>query len=345
MLFAYRGTKRGRTIRIAFFSLQGQNLSGDAEVLQMTEGSSLLDDLGINYLLRAIKSRKRLAFIIPIVWLLVSNLWFLISKQEFMGEVQVIPASTSLTGGGGGLGNAFSSSLGSLISGGSGNDPIFSIYTESWMAPWFAEEVLKNQPLTRQMFPGRWRGPQEGWGKPGGGIRPLIRTMFGARQPTSNEPNVQMVLDYTAGHIRIQHNRGEVITLVVMNDNNPQFIRSFLSFGHQKIADHIRQVYQKRAQGSIANILNELQHVTVSEYRTTLLQELADQEKIRMMAYANDQFAAQSLGLYVSEAPIWPRGAIVIAASLLISILIYFALALGAEHRNWSRLWLLAKSN
>jgi len=311
----------------------------------MTEGSSLLDDLGINYLLRAIKSRKRLAFIIPILWLLVSNLWFLISKQEFMGEVQVIPASTSLTGGGGGLGNAFSSSLGSLISGGSGNDPIFSIYTESWMAPWFAEEVLKNQPLTRQMFPGRWRGPQEGWGKPGGGIRPLIRTMFGARQPTSNEPNVQMVLDYTAGHIRIQHNRGEVITLVVMNDNNPQFIRSFLSFGHQKIADHIRQVYQKRAQGSIANILNELQHVTVSEYRTTLLQELADQEKIRMMAYANDQFAAQSLGLYVSEAPIWPRGAIVIAASLLISILIYFALALGAEHRNWSRLWLLAKSN
>jgi hypothetical protein len=309
----------------------------------MTEGASLLDDLGINYLLRAIKIRKRLALIIPILWLLVSNVWFLASKQEFTGEVQVIPANTGLSGGN--SSSLLGGALGSLIGGAAGNEPMFGIYTESWTAPWFAEEVLKDQDLTRQMFRTRWLGPGEGWKKPGI-IGTLGRTVFGARQPTSNEPNVQMVLDYIGNHLRLQHNRTEIMTLVVMEDRDPQFIRNFLTFGHRKITDHIRLIQQKRAQGSIVNILNELQHVTVSEYRMTLLQELADQEKIRMMTYANDQFAAQSLGTYVSDAPTSPRTAIVIGASLLVSVLIYFAAALGAQKWNWSRFpWLLAKSN
>jgi hypothetical protein len=257
------------------------------------------------------------------------------SRDTYSGELQIIPATTGMaSNGGGGLSSVLGGSLGGLLGGTTGNDPMFSIYTESWTAPWFADEVLKDPNLTHRVFRSRWLGDEKGWRKPGLVVTAL-RSLFGQYEAQIDAPTGQMMLDYLSNHIKVQHERTDVISMIVMEESDQDLIRDFLKFGHQRITDHIREIYRNRAQGSIANILGELQHVTLSDYRASLLQELAEQEKIRMMATANDQFAAQSLGLYVSALPVWPKTGIVIGASLLISILLYLAGLVALQEWPW----------
>lgn len=295
-----------------------------AQSLDISEPGSFLDDLGLAPFLETVKVRKLLLIIVPVLWLLISNVWFLVAKTLYQGELQVMPATAGIESSGSGLGGLLNSSgLGGLLGGGGGNDSMFSIYTESWTSPWFAQALLQNQDLTHRIFSDSWMPGEKQWKPTSGGAGTVVKSMFGARFQHPRTPDAETMLSFLATKIKIQHTRGEVMTLITLELNDRALIRDILAYGHQRITNHIREIYQKRAEGSIGNILNELQHVTVSEYRSALVNELAGQEKVRMMAYANDQFAAQSLGIYITTTPTWPKTSSIVSMSLLFSIAIY----------------------
>ncbi len=305
--------------------------------LDVLEYTSIFDDLGISSFLRNAAARKLWLLLIPILWIAVSNLWFSASRVEYQGELQVIPAST-------GMSPTQTSGLGDLLSntgfgglfGGSSNDSMFSVYTESWSAPWFAQDLLENQDLSRRIFHEQWSAETKSWKTSSGGLGNWARTIFGAPPHKHSTPDVEQMLAFLKENITIQHNRGEVMTLVTFDNHDRGLIGDVLKFGHKQITDHMRHIYQKRAQDNVSYLLNELQHVTVTEYRNSLINELAQQEKIRMMAYANKQFVAQSFGVYVTDSPVSPRPIMILAGSLLLSLLGYVALVITASNQGVS---------
>lgn len=300
--------------------------------LEVLEYTSIWDDLGITFFLKSAVARKRLLWLVPIFWIAISNFWFLLSQDEYQGELQVIPASTGMT-------SARSAGLGSLLGGsglgglfgGSTNDSMFSVYTESWTAPWFAQDLLENQDLSRRIFSGQWSAETKTWRTSSGGPGSWVRFMFGARYHPRSTPNTDQMLAFLNQNIKIQHNRTDVMTFVTFENRDPGLVRDLLTYGHKRITDHMRQIYQQRAQDSVTYLLNELQHVSVTEYRNSLIDELAQQEKIRMMAYANQQFVAQSFGVYVTDSPVWPRLGLILMGSLVLSFIAYAACIIAAS--------------
>jgi hypothetical protein len=278
--------------------------------------------------------------VIPVLWIVISNVWMLVSRDQYQGELQVVPASigmsgmssaASRTGGIGGLlGGA---GLGSLLSGADG-DSMFSMYTESWTMPWFADELRKNQDLTRRIFSKQWSEENKSWKPRAFGIGALVRLVFGVTDHEPVEPNTDKMLGFLKRNVKIEHVRTEVVSMITIEGDNRDTIRDFLTFGNQKIMEHVRQIYQKRARDNIASILTELQKVSVSDYRLALINELAEQEKIRMMADTNGQLAAQSFGVYVTDAPIWPQGALIVAGSLALSFFGYIVIVLMVAKRG-----------
>lgn len=307
-----------------------------SQVLDMTEYSSIWDDLGVTAFLNDVKARKKLLWLIPIFWIAISNVWFFVSEDKYQGELQVIPASTGMTTSGGGLGNVLSSSgLSGLLGGGNGgNDAMFNVYIESWTAPWFAQELLNNRGLSRRIFYRKWSAETNDWKVRHAGIGTWIKGAFGARyHARSGAPDVEEMIDYLTQNLKIQHNRQEVMTFVTLQDRDPQLVRDILTYGHQQITNHLRQVYQQRAKENVAYLLNELQRVTVAEYRASLTAELAQQEKIGMMAYANQQFVSQSFGVYVADAPVFPRLGLILMGSFLLSVFGYGVCVLVVSSR------------
>ncbi len=286
--------------------------------------TSILEDLGIKGFLRNASMRPRLLLIIPILWLIISNILFLVSHPKYKGELQVIPATVGLSAAkaNGLSGLLGSSGLGSLLSD-NANDPLFSVYSESWTAPWFASDLAADQNLTRRIFHERWSSKTNDWKSLNKGVGYWARSLFGITDYRQAAPTPEEVLAYLREYVSVQHTRTNVISYVTFESDDPGLVRDLLQFGHQRITDHMRLIYQSRAKNSIDYIVNELQHVTVAEYRNALIEDLAQQEKIRMMAYANKEFLAQSFGIYVTNSPVWPRGVMVVIESLLVSVLIY----------------------
>lgn len=308
--------------------------------LDFGRNTSMLDDLGVTHLYRTARRRRWLLVLIPILWLAIANLVFVVSRDVYSGQLQVVPGDLSnVPNRTGGLSDMLGLG-GGLLSSGSLTGGMFAVYVESWTAPWFAEEILSDKELTKRIFRDEWSDDAQGWREPRAwlhGLRDRIEEFFGARTTSWLPPDAEAMLRYLREHIEIEKKRGEVMTSITVETRDRDLARDILRFGHKHIGEHLATIFQGRADANIKYLLQEMAKISVADYRNALTDELERQEKQKMLAFSNPEFAAQSLGMYVTTNPVKPRIVSVILISLFGAVVFYLVLVIVADRVDRSR--------
>lgn len=296
--------------------------------------ATIWDDLGLTYVFRAVQKRARLLFLIPILWIVLCNVGFLLWGRKYSAELQVVPATlNSELGHGANLGALSAVGLGSML-GQLSNDDVFSVYLESWTAPWFAEDLAANDLLLRRMFPEQWSNKVQDWREPASLVsfaKRLVYGVFGGRRPDWRPPGPEQVLTYLQKNIAVQRNSRNVLTRIVLRGSDRVLATDILTYGHTVINKKTAQLLFERSAKRAQYLTQKLSGPITSDVRETLIKELAMQERTQMLAFADTEFAAQSYGIFAKPSPITPRGATVLIFSLLASTAAILAYVLLLE--------------
>jgi len=308
--------------------------------IDFARNRSMLDDLGVTHLYRNARERRWLLLLIPVLWLAIANIVFVVSRDVYSGQLQVVPGDLSnIPNRTGGLSDVLGLG-GGLLASGSLTGGMFAVYVESWTAPWFAEEVLNDKELTKRIFRDEWSDDAQGWKEPQvwlHAVRNRIEELFGARTTPWLPPDAEAMLRYLRDHIEIEKKRGEVMTSITVETRDRELARDILQYGHKHIGEHLATIFQGRADANIKYLLQEMAKISVADYRHALTDELERQEKQKMLAFSNPEFAAQSLGMYVTTKPVKPRNVSVILISLFGSIVLYLVLVIAVARFDRAR--------
>lgn len=311
----------------------------EKQTITIADDKTIWDDLGIIAMARKMRQRKVLVLVIPLTWLIFSNAIFLLSGVAYSGELLVVPSSlgTEST-----IGSGLSSTLSSFgldVGSGVGADPNFTLYLETWRSSWFAQQMLANQSLTHQIFAGEWSERDKRWLPPSGigsVVKPLVKEMFGGKPARWTPPTTEDMVSFLQSHVHETQVRGQISTKVTLELKDPVLVKSILQFGHTSINAHLAEIFRKRADQNASYITDQLNRVSVAEYRQALLSTLTQVERTRMLAFSNPEFAASELSLYVTSNPVKPQSAKVVLISLLAAIAFYFLLVLISDRTDFS---------
>lgn len=303
--------------------------------INMENTGNIWSDIGVRELFAKMLARKWLMVLIPIIWLLFTNIGFYFSGTAYSGELLVVPASLSGESTRGAVGGALSSfGLDIAGVGGAGTDQNFSIYLESWTSSWLAEQILANKPLTHKLFAGMWSESEKQWIRPSGlgsVIKPAVKKMLGGTPSVWGPPATEDVVSFLASHITEVKTRGQVTTKIAIELRDPVLAEELLKFGHASINAHLAELFRTRADQNVSYILSQLNKVSIAEYREALLNTLAQVERTRMLAFSNPEFAATSLSLYVTSNPVKPQASKIIGIAAFATIFFYLLLVFLAD--------------
>lgn len=311
-------------------------------------GPGIFEDLRLAAFYRKVRRRLWLVLFLFISWVVVANLLFVTTPKVYSGVLEVTPASLGVgsSSGGGTLGGLIGSSFLGGALGGTSTDPIFKLYTESWTSSWLAKTIASNPAMLKEIFAEQWSEEKHGWKRPSGflhAIAGLIKAVLGMRSSWS-PPGTDAVHEYLSSHITVKSNRQSEITSIVAEDTDPKLAAAILQLGHRTISDHLREVFKTRAQQNSDYLVGRLQSVQVADYREALVNQLQQEQKFLMVAFSKSEFAAQPLGLHVTDHPVSPRPVEVLLKAFLIAAALYVALVFVADRLNWPttlrELWL-----
>lgn len=305
--------------------------------LATSDTATVWDDLGVTYVARVIRKRRWLMVMIPILWIVISNVTFLLTPRMYAAELQVVPAALNSSGSSSNLLSKLGGGLPSLL-GDLSNDGMFDIYIESWKAPWLAESLAEDQSLMRRIFPEQWSDKDEEWRQPltlKGGIKRLVYGIFGAKAEPWHAPGGQELLDYLDKSITVQNNSSKfLMARIIAKSRDPSLPADLLAAGHKQINLKIASTLRDRAVENSQYLLKKMQQITIAELRSELAHELVLQERTQMLAFSNEEFAADSYGIHVPKNAVSPNPFKLLLSSLIISIVVYLAAVLLIERRS-----------
>lgn len=293
--------------------------------------STIWDDIGISYLARIVLKYRKLLWLVPILWLVFSNLGFIVSGRTYSAELQVVPATLNgEIGHSNALGALGSMGFGSLL-GQLANDDLFSVYLESWTAPWFAEALASNELLMKRIFPDQWSNRVQDWRdpqSPKAALKSIIYPLFGGQVKNWTPPGAEDVLKYLQKNIAIQHNSRNVLVHITLRGRDRVLASDILQYGHTLINRRTAEILYARAVKSSEYLTQKLSQAMTADIRQSLINELTTQERTQMLAFADTEFAAQSFGVFTKPSPIAPKGAVIIGLALFVSGLAVLGLML-----------------
>lgn len=315
--------------RIANLAIQPVEISEPA-----VPSSTIWDDLGVTYLLRVVSRHRRLLWLFPILCLVFSNLGFMFSGRKYAAELQVVPAAMNNTlGHTNGLG-AFGSLGMSALFGQVQQDDLFRVYLESWTAPWFAESIASNTLLMKRIFPEQWSDRVQDWREPVSLTRPVkefVYPLFGARVTRWTPPSADSVLKYLQKNLTVQRTSKNVMARVTLRARNRALASDLLQYGHTLINRRTAEVLYQRATKSAEYLTQKLAEPSIADVRSALITELTTQERTKMLAFADSEFAAQSFGVFARPNPVTPKTSMVVGMAFSFSALAVLALMLLAD--------------
>lgn len=225
----------------------------------------------------------------------------------------------------------------SNITGGAGQFQLFVNALNSRVA---ADYLARDQHLMREMYPHEWSVRENRWKPPS---RPLhyvasgVENMLGISVEPWHQPSGEDVYTYLEYNLQVDDDsKMPTITLNIQSDK-PEVAQELLTKLTTGVDAILRQRALNRANDYIAYLTKELDKVTVTDYRAALIEHLAEQEQIRMMASANVSFAAQVFsGPSRSTKPTAPKSLLLLFFSLAVGALLGARAAVLAERQGWT---------
>jgi hypothetical protein len=175
-----------------------------------------------------------------------------------------------------------------------------------------AAEVLARRPeFMRRMFAAEWDEENQQWREPHGmlsDVRKAFGSAIGATSVPWHPPDAARVQDALSSMITVQKNQLSPVVTISIRTTDPVWGEQLLADLHQAVDGALREKTRIRATRYIDYLNRELAGTTIGDVRASLISTLIDQERQRMLASSNLDFAADPLERPVaSSAPTSPN--------------------------------------
>lgn len=288
------------------------------------------------------RERNRLIFGTIGGFLLLTILYLQVATPTYPVSMQVAPAVGSGSQAGGGLG-ALAKLGGVNLGDASGGGLQFELFRKALTTRETGDKLARNQPLMRLMFPAEWSQSEGRWVEPRSLLRPLVnvvKRVLGVPVRPWAAPDGTRVAQYVSDNLEIyEDTKSPILTLTIQSDR-PAVTQQFLVALTDAVDRQLRERALRRAQDYTAYLTSELQKETVTQYRQSLMDHLAEQQQTLMMASARVSFSMQVFSEpSYPQKPTAPKAPILLVSGLVFGFLFGVILAVWSERRRlrWSQ--------
>jgi hypothetical protein len=220
---------------------------------------------------------------------------------------------------------------------GGGTQP-FQIFQAGLQSRVAADALATDQGLMRRIFFREWSEAEGRWREPPPDmVRTVINTIksaLGLRILPWEPPGGARLAEFLKNRVRVIQSRTSPLATVEVQMPDPRLAADLLLQLHAAVDRIMRARALNRAEGYINSIAAQLQRVTISDYRQALVENLAEQEKVRMMASANVAFSSEIFsGPAISPWPTSPSSWRALGLALVGGTVTAMGLALLLEFR------------
>ncbi len=294
--------------------------------LENQERRTMRDVIDVHAIAQAIWRQRRIFFAVPAALLFLAIVYLHVAHYKYTVVYQVTPVSQDVKTGAKNLG-ALAAAAGMSLQGASGGevDP-FELYLQGIYTRDTAALVARDQDLMRKMFPREWDADTKTWRDPNPFLRAIIgfiKAVIGSPRTSWHAPDGARMEAYIKGEITVSRDLRNPVVTIQMYHEHPDIAIAFLNRMHEAEDGKLRERTLVRTGKYIEYLDNELQKVTLEDYRQALVDLLSDQEKRRMFASSSSvSYAAQPFQEpTASPTPTAPKPSLVIVVSIVIGFL------------------------
>lgn len=244
------------------------------------------------------------------------------ASTEYTESISVAPVTDSNSAASGGL-----SALAKL-GGINLNDKLgqgqFQLFVSALTARDTADALARNTHLMRLLFAQQWSDSDKRWEQPFNPLRGLVRAIkaiLGIPVEPWHPPSGENVYRILLDDLQVDNDPKNPVIILAIQSPHPEIAREFLVSLVKVVDTELRRRALDRANDYIAFLTGELKTITISDYRAVLVDRLAQQEQIRMMASARVAFSGQVFsGPSRSVTATAPKSVLILFLALFVGI-------------------------
>lgn len=232
------------------------------------------------------------------------------------------------------------SALSSLagLSLGSSENPKFAEFLAAIRSPVAAEAIVKDPAMMRIMFPRDWSSREGHWREPADLLRPaadVVKRILGIPITPWTRPDAPRAYKYLRDNLEVLPDAKSGVVALELDSRRPRDAEALLVKLNNSVDGWMRQHDLRHASIDIDYLTHQLTTTAVEDVRTALATNLADQEKLRMLASAPLPYVSDMLGEpIVSSKPVSPKPIPVLLAGIIVGYLIGFGIAARKDSRR-----------
>jgi len=289
------------------------------------------NEINLSDVIAVLREHRRALILAPMMLVLCAIIYLHLADPEYSVTLKVTPtasATSTLPAGISGLAGLTGLSIPNA------NETVdFELYLEGLQSRETSAAVTKDVDLMQKLFAEEWSEDDNAWVEPTGLLRSvstIIKAVFGAPHRDWEPPNAESVNEFLDEELRIVRDRSGPVVTIMIEHSRPEIAQALLTVLHEAVDSALRQKELDRTSAYVAYLKDQLASVSVTEYRQSLHDILAEQEKRRMVASSNLPFAAEPFGQpTISVRPTSPRPVLTVFSSLLFGTLLGIIAALS----------------
>ena len=288
-------------------------------------------EINLSDVIAVLREHRRALILAPVILVLCAIIYLHLADPEYSVTLKVTPtasATSTLPAGISGLAGLTGLSIPNA------NETVdFELYLEGLQSRETSAAVTKDVDLMQKLFAEEWSEDDNAWVEPTGLLRSvstIIKAVFGAPNRDWEPPNAESVNEFLDEELRIVRDRSGPVVTIMIEHSRPEIAQALLTVLHEAVDSALRQKELDRTSAYVAYLKDQVASVSVTEYRQSLHDILAEQEKRRMVASSNLPFAAEPFGQpTISVRPTSPRPVLTVFSSLLFGTLLGIIAALS----------------
>jgi uncharacterized protein involved in exopolysaccharide biosynthesis len=290
-------------------------------------------DIDLAELGQILARRAKLIVACIVIALLLAVGYLHFAVYRYTATLMVSPVLSSSDGSSsklGGLSNL--ASLAGIGVGGDAGSQAFMLYQQGIFSRDAAEQLSKRSDIMHAVFHKDWDEGAQRWIRPTvfhQQLASFVKGLVGIPVTAWHAPDAAALQQYITENVQVDSDPQKPSVTITYRDADPQFAVAFLHALDLAVDNKLRANDLARADQYVGYLSNQLDKVTNSDVRQSLVMTLADQERTRMMANSPAPYAAQPFGPpSASDKPTNPKPWLVLAGAIFLGGLIGILVAL-----------------
>lgn len=254
-------------------------------------------DIDLFELIKLIWGGRKGIIVFMTSFLVLAILYLQFTNYKYSSSLKVMPVNVENSGVGSKLGG-LASLAGVQINGATMVDS-FRLYTEGLHSVELANILAKDETLLKKVFRKKWNTKENKWTVPSGilyEVKLFTKKVLGFPDRKWQAPNGLSLREYLDKEVMVSESQDGLMVTLSISTQYPEFGARLLWAIHSQTDIFVKKSRLERAEKHIAYLVGKLKTMKVDEYRAALIDLLAIQERMKMMAEADLPFAAETFG-------------------------------------------------